>query len=367
MAKLERIKRLKNAPMDIVAKLPKKRLTKKERDARDKVAEEGKKEEELTISISSIPMPRRSSTYVPPSPGEHDAYHHNHPGFDPRYEYYDYESTPGEMEMSPVDGYFGSHHGTHYSSDSSLNQAMEQYSFSYQYPPQESPYPVTPESASIPNSPTYTSPGVPHAHSHYHQETGEPLFPTKEHFAHRPSLSRSYSTPVCYQQQSQPYPFPASPYESGAQQPAGLCMYIAEGEHGRSAPAYVHHEELQQQQSMQAWTFPSTKPATVSQRANQLAPMHFQQCTSAPRPPPTKMHLRTVSSPLVHEYKPVYSGPIDWTSRPLMPFPAQKLRPPAARPTHERTYSEYGTSSSISTTTVQTVRLAEICQTNGQH
>jgi len=357
LAKLERIKKLKiSKPLDLVtAKLSKKKGVKKEASAKLVPVKAQAEGDESYYRVSAIPVSRRASTYAPPSPGGDYGQYRNHPGFEYGHDF-GYESTPGEMEMSPIDGYFG---GSHYSSTSSLNNAMENYSFHRQqsYYPQESPYPVTPESESMPNSPTYSIPSQP---QYYQEPAGEPLFPTKDHFAHRPSLSRAFSSP----QSGQGFAYPAPPSPLPARQPTGLCMYIGDEERGRhpaSSSWTSRHEEIQHQQSLQSWTFPgitAKRQALPSQRmANELPPMFSQQPSPSFRP----THSRVASSPLAHEFKPIYRGPIDWSSRPLMPFPAQALPPAPTRPGHERTYSEFGT---LSTTTVQTVRMAEICQTN---
>ena len=353
LAKIERFKKLKlPKPLSIVTpKSPKKKSTaKKEGGAGKPVAtaltQTSQSSGAGAYEVSSVAMPRRSSTYAPPSPAEFEY----HPGFEYGYEY-GYESTPGEMEMSPVDGYFGSH----YSSTSSLNNAMESYSFSQYDQTQESPYPVTPQSLSMPTSPQESSPTYQHFHNQQQEQVGEPLFPTKDHLGHRPSISRAYSTP----QFQHGYAYPASPSHIAPRQPSGLCMYIGEDSAQRAAPAWTKHEETHHQQTLQSWTFPGVKRFPESPRSVELPPIQSQPPSPVPRP----AHSRVASSPLVYDYKPVYRGPIDWTSRPLMPFPAQSLPLPPARPMHERTYSEYGTT----TTRVQTVRLAEVCQTNVQN
>lgn len=360
----------------LLPKLPRKRISRKQREAQEKAEEAPQLKAEPqndNIEVTSAPMPRRESTYRPPSPSEYEPYS-IHPDFE-GYGYHDNESTPGELEVSPLEGYFGFRHGSHYSSTSSLNNTMEQHSIYYEYPSYDSSsYPVTPESASMPSSPTYASPSMPGFMGR--PELVDHVYSTKEHFAHRPSISRTYSTPQM--SHGQTFPFPASPSAAGSH-PSGLCMYITDHEHSRGPSAFAQREamqrqqreelqrqqrdEMHRQQSMQAWTFPSTKPPTEAQRVNQLPPLQLP-FHGTPRPSFARPgHSRNLSSPLAHEFKPIYNGPIDWTSRPLMPFPAQKVTLPPVRPTHERTYSEYGTSSSTTTTTVQTVRLAEVCQT----
>ena len=144
----------------------------------------------------------------------------------------------------------------------------------------------------------------------------------------------------------------------------------------------------QHQQGHHAYPYHAPAPYAAHQQPTVYYPYGYPQHAAPARQPaaavpsrPKFNHTRTISLPVNHATLPPYSGPVDWSKRPLAPMagvgsvdpaaPATAAAieamtatavapaPPTPRPSPDRAYSEYGTASSFST--VQTVRMDQVC------